>query len=363
MDWKELKMILEEIARERGINFEKVLDCFESALGVAYRKDYGKKEQKIKAKVDLEKGETEFYQIKLVVDENYLKENNLKFNEEKHIFLEDAKEIDPTIQVGQEIKFLLEKKTDFGRIAAQSAMQVLLQRLKETERETIYEEFKKKEGEIVSGIVQRVESKNVIFDLGKTLAILPKEEQIPNEFYRPGQRLKAYLLSVEMIKKGPHLILSRAFPKFVTKLFELEVPEIAQGQVKIVSIAREPGLRTKIAVHSLDPKIDAIGAVVGHRGSRINSVVSELGGEKIDVILYSEDPKEYIANALSPAKVLEVKIGEKNTALAIVPKDQLSLAIGKDGQNVRLAVKLTGWKIDVKSIEEAENGLSHSNNN
>ena len=227
-----------------------------------------------------------------------------------------------------------------------------MQKIREAERETILGEYKSKEGEIISGIVQRVEPKNVFFDLGKTLGVLPKEEQVPGEFYRPGQRLKVFILKVEETPKGPLILLSRAYPKLVSKLFELEVPEVAAGQVEIKSIAREAGSRTKIAVLAKAEGIDPIGSMVGQRGSRVMAVINELGGEKIDIVEYSEEPEKYIANAISPAKVSEVKIMPKNKALVLVPEDQLSLAIGRDGQNVRLAAKLTGWKIDVRAAEK-----------
>ncbi len=222
----------------------------------------------------------------------------------------------------------------------------------------IFEEYQSKEGEIISGIVQRIEKTSVLFDIGKTLGILPKEEQVMGEFYRPGQRLKVYILKVEQTSRGPMIFLSRSYPKLLSRLFELEVPEVGAGSVKIKSVAREPGSRSKIAVISEVEEIDPIGAMVGQRGTRVGAVISELGGEKIDIIEWAEEPEKYITNALSPAKVLEVKIMPKNKALAVVPEDQLSLAIGKNGQNVRLAVKLTGWKIDVKSQKEAEEELA-----
>jgi len=355
MDLKEIKKLISQIAKERQIPEEKVLETFEAALAAAWKKELGKKGQKIEAKFDLKTGQMKFWRVFLVVKKEDLEKEGLKFNPEKHILLEEAKKIDPKIEAGQELKIeLKEIPKEFGRIASQTAKQVLIQRIREVEKETLYEEFKKKEGEIVSGIVQKVESKQVIFDLGRAIGILPKSEQIPNEFYRPGQRLKAYVLKVEKTPKGPEILLSRAYPKFVTKLFELEVPEIQSKDVEIKSIAREAGSRTKIAVFSKVEGIDAIGACVGQRGTRVQAVISELGGEKIDIIEYSEDPQKYIANALSPAKVLEVKILPKNKALAIVPDDQLSLAIGRDGQNVRLAAKLTNWKIDVKSKSQVE---------
>jgi N utilization substance protein A len=354
MELKEIKAAISQIAEERGIPFEKVVETFEQALASAYKKEYGKKGQQIKSKIDLETGEVKFWQVKTVVDENDVKEGKIKFNPDKHIFLEEAKRIKPDIKVGDELIIPLETKIDYGRIAAQTAKQVILQKLKETERELIFQEYKSKEGQIVSGIVQRVEPKAVYLNIGKTLGILPKEEQVQGEFYKPGQRLRVYILKVEQTPKGPSVILSRSHPKLVSRLFELEVPEIQSGQVEIKSIAREAGSRTKIAVISKVKEIDAIGAMVGHRGTRVGAVINELGGEKIDIVLYSEKPEEYIANALSPAKVLEVRILPKNKALAIVPDDQLSLAIGRDGQNVRLAAKLTNWKIDVKSKSELE---------
>jgi N utilization substance protein A len=369
MELKEIVAAVSQIAEERGIPKEKVIETIEQAWAAAYKKEYGKKGQVIRAKLDLESGKVKFWQVKMVVDKSMIysekeiakikesgvkKEEKIYFNPEKHIMIDEAKKIKPNIKAGEELVIPLKAKVDFGRIAAQTAKQVILQKIKEIEKETIFEEYKKKEDQIVSGIVQRVEAKNVFFDIGKTIGILPKEEQVPGEFYRPGQRLKVFVLRVEKEGKGPSVIVSRAYPKLVSRLFELEVPEISSGQVQIKSIAREAGSRTKIAVAATAENIDPIGAVVGQRGVRVQAVINELGGEKIDVIEYSDDPQKYIANALSPAKVLEVKIGPKNTALAIVPENQLSLAIGKDGQNVRLAAKLTGWKIDVRTPEKVD---------
>jgi N utilization substance protein A len=258
---------------------------------------------------------------------------------------------------------ILETRKDYGRIAAQTAKQVILQKIREAERDAVFGEYKSKEGEIVSGIVQRIEGRNVFIDIGKTLGILPKEEQVYGEFYRPGQRLKVYVLKVDETPRGPVVILSRAYPKLISKLFELEVPEIAQGTVVIKSIAREAGSRSKIAVESKAEGVDPIGSAVGQRGTRVMAVINELGGEKIDIIEYSEKAEKFVANALSPAKVLDVKIMPQNKALCLVPEDQLSLAIGKDGQNVRLAAKLTGWKIDVRGpgkeeeLSSTEHGL------
>jgi len=354
MELREIKSAIAQISEERGIPFEKVVETFEQALASAYKKEYGKKEQQIRSKINLETGEVKFWQVKTVVDEKELEEKKIRFNPERQILLEEAKKIKPDIKVGEELLIPLAIKRDYGRIAAQTAKQVILQRLKEVERELVFQEYKSKEGQIISGIVQRVEPRAVYLNIGKTVGILPKEEQVPGEFYRPGQRLRVYILKVDQTPKGPSVILSRSHPKLVTKLFELEVPEIQSGQVEIKSIAREAGSRTKIAVISRVKEIDAIGAMVGHRGTRVGAVINELGGEKIDIVLYSDKPEEYIANSLSPAKVLEVRILPKNKALAIVPDEQLSLAIGKDGQNVRLAAKLTSWKIDVKAKSEVE---------
>lgn len=358
-----------QIADEKGISPEKVIESIETALAAAYKKDYGKKGQVIKAKLDPISGDAKFWQVKLAVTPEMLyteeeleamkdnepeeTEENKKFryNEERHIMLDEAKKINSKIKAGEELEIALETKKDYGRIAAQTAKQVILQKIREAERETVLGEFKSKEGEIVSGSIQRIEGRNIFIDIGKTLGVMPKEEQIYGEFYRPGQRLKFYVLKVDETSKGPVILLSRAYPKFVSKLFELEVPEISQGQVVIKAIAREAGSRSKVALISTMEGIDPIGSAVGQRGSRVMAVISELGGEKIDIIQYSDKPEDFIANSLSPAKVIEVKVMPKNKALCIVPEDQLSLAIGKDGQNVRLAAKLTGWKIDVRTAD------------
>ena len=387
MDIKSFASAIAQIAEEKGISPEKIWETIESAIAAAYKKEYGAKGQLIKCKLDSQSGELGFWQVKLVLNKKMiyteeelekLKEKGkeikedyhppstlqegpsmaeakkVRFNPEKHIMVEEARKIKPKIKVSEELEIPLEPKGDYGRIAAQTAKQVILQKIREAERESILAEYKSKEGEIISGIVQRIEGRNVFFDIGKTLGILIKEEQVPGEFYRPGQRLRLFVLKVEEGPKGPVIFLSRAYPRLVSKLFELEVPEISAGQVEIKSIAREPGSRTKIAVASKVEGIDPIGSAVGQRGIRVQAVINELAGEKIDIIEYSEEPEKYIANSLSPAKILEVKIQPKNKALAIVPEDQLSLAIGKDGQNVRLAAKLTGWKIDVRAPEKTE---------
>jgi len=367
MDLKAFALAVTQISEEKGLSAAQIIDSIETALAAAYKKEYGEKSQVIKAKLDPKSGKMEFWQVKTVVDQSMiysdeelerLKENQLepseekvKFNPEKHVMLEEAKTANPDAKINDEITFPLQEKEDFGRIAAQTAKQVIIQKIREAEKETIFADFKLKEGEIMSGVVQRIEGRTVFMDIGKTLGILNREEQVQGEFYRPGQRLKVFILKVEQTSKGPVIFLSRVYPKFVSKLFELEVPEVSAGQVVIKAIAREAGSRTKVAVASVAEGIDPIGAAVGQRGTRVSAVINELGGEKIDIIEHSDDPEKFISNALSPAKVLEVRVMPKNKALAIVPDDQLSLAIGKDGQNVRLAAKLTGWKIDVRSYE------------
>lgn len=374
MDIKNFLLALEGIAEEKGLPKEKVFALVEQAIAAAYKKEYGTRGQVIRAKLDEKTGMANFWQIKQVVDDSMiyspeeleeLKESKeeeeraeegkkVRFHEERHILLEEAKKLKKGIKAGEDLEMKLEAKDDYGRIAAQTAKQVILQKLREAERESVLEEFQSRQGELVSGIVQRVEGRMVFVDLGKTLGILPKEEQVPGEFYRPGQRLKFYLLAVQDQPRGPSLVLSRAYPKFISKLFELEVPEIGTGAVEIKVIFREPGSRSKVAVASNEEGVDPVGSMVGQRGTRVSAVINELGGEKIDIIEWDKDPEVYLANALSPAKVLQVEIREHNRAVAMVPEDQLSLAIGREGQNVRLAAKLTGWKIDIRTPEGKE---------
>jgi len=381
MDLKNFTSAIAQIAEEKGIPREKVIETIEMAIAAAYKKDYGKKGQITKAKLNMETGELKFWQVKQVVDEEMIYseeeleklkeekpeefasaddatgEKKIRFNPEKHIMLAEAKKTNSKIKVGEDLEIPLGEQGDYGRIAAQTAKQVILQRIREAERNVILDEYKTKEGEIISGIVQRIEGRTAFLDIGKILGILPREEQVPNEFYRPSQRLKVYVLKVEDTPKGPAVFLSRAYPKLISKLFELEVPEVSSGAVVIKSVAREAGSRSKIAVASTVEGVDPIGSMVGQRGTRVTAVINELGGEKIDIIEWSESAEKYLANSLSPAKVVEVRILPKNKALVVVPEDQLSLAIGKDGQNVRLAAKLTGWKIDVRSpanVDEAD---------
>ncbi len=371
MDLKSLQSALEQIEAERGIPKEKIIETIQDALAAAYKKDYGKKGQIIRADFNIKTGEAIFSQVKIAVDESMLipeptsdvgeiptsdvievEKQKVRFNPEHHIIIEEARKIKKNIQPGEELIFPLEKKGDYGRIASQTAKQVIIQRIREAEKESVYGEFKNRQGEIISGIVQRIENGNVFIDLGRAIAILPRDEQIKGERYRTGERIKALLFLVEETPRGINLFLSRSHPKLLAKLFEIEVPEIGNGIVEIKSIAREVGSRSKIAVASNQEGIDPVGSCVGQKGIRVGTIISELGGEKIDIIEWSEDPAQFISNALSPAKILDVEVREKTKeAKVMVDEGQLSLAIGRAGQNVRLAAKLTGWKLDIRSRE------------
>ena len=366
LDIKTFKSALEQLEEERKIPKEKILEAIEQAMAAAYKKDYGKKGQIVRAKFDMETGKTDFFQVKIVVDESIaildddkkhegeysIKEEGderVHFNEEHHILLEDAKKIKKGVELNDEIIFPLEPKDDYGRIAAQTAKQVIIQKIREAERTSIIDEYGTKEGEIISGVVQKVERGNVYVDFNRATGILPTEEQIPGEYWERGQRIRAYLYSVEDTPRGINLRLSRTHPKFIERLFAMEAPEIESGIVEIKSVAREAGARSKISVFSNDEHIDAVGSCVGQKGTRVNTITGELSGEKIDIIPWSENPTQFVSNSLSPAKVLSIEIDEKeHKAVVEVADDQLSLAIGKGGQNVRLAAKLTGWRIDIK---------------
>jgi len=376
LDLKTLQSALEQLEAERGISKEQIIETIEMALAAAYKKEYGQRGQIIRANFNVKTGEIKFFQIKIVLDESMLKpeteEKNqapaeseteiteeetrkIRFNPERHIMLGEAKKIKKGVKTEEELIFPLETKEDYGRIAAQTAKQVIIQRIREAERNSIFNEFKEKEGEVISGIVQRVEGRNVFLDLGRATGLLTAEEQVRGERYRIGERIKVLLFSVNQSVKGPSFYLSRTHPRLIAKLFEIEVPEVASGTVEIKNIVRETGSRSKIAVISNEEGVDPVGSCVGQKGVRVNTVTAELGGEKIDIIEWSENPEIFIANALSPAKVLNVDADEKKKeAKAIVAENQLSLAIGKGGQNVRLAARLTGWKIDIQS----QNGKS-----
>lgn len=344
---------INQICDEKKISRDIVIGTIEQAMAAAYRKEYGKPKEIIKAELDLnDLTKTKMFQVfNVVEDEEFIEEAN-------QLKLDDAKKLDKKLKIGDEYVIPLPAQKDFGRIAAQTAKQVIIQRLQEAERDVLFNEFKTKEALLANAVVQQVSPRDVIVNLGRTNAIMPHSEQIPGERYYSGQRIKVYVVSVEQSTKEPRILVTRARGEFISKLFEIEVPEIATGTVKIESIAREAGSRTKIAVSAHQEGLDPVGSCVGQRGIRIQSILSEIGGEKIDIILYDKDPKTYIINALSPAKIESVKINKKTeTAQVHVKDDQLSLAIGKSGQNVRLASKLTGFKIDIiknKSKDERE---------
>lgn len=340
----------EQLEREKGISKEVIISSLCDALVAAYKKHIKVKEApNVEAILDETTGEIGVFRTKLVVET--VEDENVE------ISLADAKEIDDEVELEDEVKIEVTPE-NFGRIAAQSAKQVITQRIREAERKLVLDEFMDKKGTLTTGIIQRVENRNVFVNIGKTDAILPFKEQIPGEYYKPGNRLRVFVLNVKETNRLPQVIVSHAHAEIVRELFELEVPEIEDGIVEIKSIAREAGFRTKLAVHSNDPEIDSVGACIGPRGSRIQTIVGELKNEKIDIVRWSEDPVEYIVNALSPARIISVDILADDEiskeALVVVPDDQLSLAIGREGQNVRLAHKLTGWKIDIKSASQAE---------
>ena len=340
----------EELERERGISKDVIISSLCDALVAAYKKHMHVKEAaNIEAIFDEQTGEIGVFSTKTVVKKVE--------DPDMEISLTDAQEIDDEVEVDDEVKIEVTPE-QFGRIAAQSAKQVITQRIRDAERNNILNEFLEKKGTLTTGIIQRVENRNVIVNIGKTDAIMPQREQIPREYYKPGNRIRVFVLNVKETNRLPQVIVSHAHPEIVRELFELEVPEIEDGIVEIKSISREAGFRTKIAVWSNDPEVDSVGACIGPRGSRIQTIVGELKNEKIDIVRWSEDPVEYIVNAISPARVVSVDImtdGEdQKDALVVVPDDQLSLAIGREGQNVRLAHRLTGWKIDIKSVSQME---------
>ena len=346
-----LNEVFEELEKEKGISKEVVISSLCDAMVAAYKKHLRLKEvQNVEAFLDEQSGEIGIFKGKTVVD--------TVEDEDNEISLAEAKEIDEDVELGDEVKLEVTPE-QFGRIAAQAANQVLTQRIREAERNLVLNEFLDKKGTLITGIIQKVDDRrNVIVNIGKTDAIMPRKEQIPGEYYKPGNRIRVFVLNVKETTRLPQVIVSHAHPEIVRELFELEVPEIEDGIVEIKSISREAGYRTKIAVWSNDPEVDSVGACIGPRGSRIQTIVGELKNEKIDIVRYSEDPVEYIVNALSPARVVSVDImaddETAHEALVVVPDDQLSLAIGREGQNVRLAHKLTNWKIDIKSVSQME---------
>jgi N utilization substance protein A len=388
LDIKTVNKAVEQLAAEKNLDPKQIRDALEAALVSAYKKEYDKRGEVIRCELDAKTGNMKFHQIKTVVDETLVRfpvegeeevaevpnpssheategeEEQLPlFNEERHMTLEEARKVKKDAQVGDELVFDLETPSlDFGRIAAQTAKQVIMQKLREIEKETVKKEFEDRVGELVSGTIQRIERGNVFVDLGRASGVMFFSEAIPGEHYRIGERLKFYLLNAQESGRGPNLLLSRGNPKFVVKLFELEVPEIADGVVQIKGIVREPGSRSKIAVATEADGVDPVGSCVGQRGARVLAVTSELGNEKTDIIEWSPEPEKYVAAALSPATVTAVERTGDREVRVLVPEDQLSLAIGKGGQNARLAAQLTGMKIDIRSQsrpeEEQEGGVA-----
>ena len=384
MDQKQFVLAINQICEEKGISKEVAIDVVEAALAAAYKKEYCEKGQIIKVNFDEVSGDMKVFQVKIVAEEldeeegseenkENIKEVKIKkggkkeefkdkedlvkkkFNIERNLTIEEAKEFKKKPEIDDEIEISLPSKSDFGRIAAQTAKQVMIQKIREAEKAAVFDEFKDKEGEVVNGTVQRVEGRNVFVDIGKAVGILYPAEQISGERYEVGRRLKIYIVKVEKESRDASLVLSRTNPEIIGKLFELEVPEIFSKTVEIKAVAREAGSRAKVAVYSNENGIDPVGSCVGQRGARIQTIINELGGEKIDIIEWNENIGTYIQHALSPAKISHIEIDEdKKIAVAYADEDQLSLAIGKQGQNVRLAAKLTGWKIDVVENKKEE---------
>lgn len=385
-----IEQAIRQICEEKGLAYESVIDAIEAALAAAYRKDFGDKNQNIEAKFDPETGETRVFDVKTVVDDVDIEEveraeeaRRLKaeefaskveaarqngediagieleevdgpaFNPKTDIMLSEARVLKFGSQVGDVLRVELPQPGEFGRMAAMTAKQVITQKLREAEREVVFNEYKEHEGQVLNGTVQRQEGRMVLVDIGRTAGILRSEDQVPTERYKPGDRIKVYVSQVTLTTKGPQIVLSRAAEEFVRKMFEMEIPEVGEGSVEIKAVAREAGSRSKVAVATNDSQIDPIGACIGQRGTRIQTIIAELGGEKVDIIEWGEDPASFIAHALSPAKVNRVELNaDDKSAVVHVNPDQLSLAIGKGGQNVRLAARLTGWKINIAEVGE-----------
>jgi len=376
----QIEAAIKQICYEKNLEYDRVLEAIEAALAAAYRKDFGdKNKQNIIAEFNPTTAETKVFDVKTVVEDQELPteeelaalkakqeetgEEYKVFNPKTEIMLADAKQIDKKYEIGDEVRTQLEIPTEFGRMAAQTAKQVIIQKLREAERDAIYEEYKKREGTLIAGMVHRKDGDTFIIDFGKINGILSPVDQIRREFYKIGERLSFYVKSVEKGPKGPELIVSRNHSEIVRVLFEREIPEIYNGDIEIKNIAREAGSRTKVAVATETEGLDPIGSCIGQRGARIQTIIGELNGEKIDIIQWDEDAKKYIANAMAPAKITGVELNdEEKLAIVTVPKDQISLAIGRDAQNVRLAVQLTGWAI---SVREAESGalVDHNDEN
>lgn len=370
---------IKQICDEKNIPQDQVIEALEAALAAAYRKDFAEKNQNIKCEFDIKTGNSRFFDVKRVVEdlppeEELLEADDVptepkqteqalqgeealpeeqekrKFNPKTEITLSEARQMYPDIQLDEEIRTELPIPAEFGRMAAQTAKQVIIQKIREAERGALYQGFKDREGSLMIGTIQRREEQRVLVDFGKVTAILPMSEQMPRERYNPGERVKVYVMSVEMSTKGPEIIVSRAHPNFVKRIFEAEIPEVANGAIEIKAISREAGQRSKVAVYSHSENIDPIGSCIGQRGNRIQTIIAELGGEKVDIIQYDEDSSSFIAHALKPAEIASITLHQDTqTAVVAVNEDQLSLAIGKMGQNVRLASQLTEWNIEVIS--------------
>jgi len=380
---KDIASAIRQICEEKALEYDAVIETIESALAAAYRKDFGQKNQNIKVEFNDDILKSKIFDVKTVVEDmpeeieetEDSKENEdnkdlkktkdkdddknketkeesgeepRKFNPKTEIELKDAVLIKKTVKVGGEIKVKLDPPDAYGRMAAQTAKQVIIQKLREAEREMIFSEFKDKEGEVIGGVIQRREGRVVLVDLGKSIGVLPNDEQLPGEIYTPGERIKVYVKEVALKPRGPEIVLSRTSDEILKKIFFLEIPEISNGLIELKSVAREAGARSKVAVWTESENVDPIGSCVGQRGARIQTIITELGGEKVDIIEYDEDPRTFISNALSPAKITNVEVDEDNKkAKVYVSEDQLSLAIGKGGQNARLAAKLTSWNVDI----------------
>jgi N utilization substance protein A len=355
IDNKELILALEELEKEKGIKKDYLLEAIENALVTAYKRNFDSLEN-VKVVMDPQTGATHVYSIKEIMENAN--------DDALEISLEEAHKINKTLKIGDNVEVEIVPR-DFGRIAAQTAKQVIIQKLREAERELTFNEFNDRKGEIVSGLIQKADKNIVVMDLGRLEGVMPTKEQIPTEQYHVNEKIKGYVLEVEKGSKGaPQVIVSRSHPDFVRKLLEFEIPEIYEGVIEIKSVSRDPGYRSKVAVYSPDPNIDPVGSCVGQKGVRIQNVINELNGEKIDVIEWNEDPSIFIASALLPAKILAVDVKqEEKFAQVIVPDDQLSLAIGKSGQNARLAARLTNWKIDIKSETQFREMLANVNSN
>ncbi len=365
-DIKEIKNVVQQIAETRQLSEDALWSAIEAAFAAAYKREYAKNDQIIRARINRENGEFNFFQVKQVLDESQIlpedeqsedeEETRVRFNPERHMMVDDAQLVRQGIKAGEEILFPLEVKTDFGRIAAQSARQAVTQKIHEAEREAAMSEFEGKEHTLVHGQVQRIERGNVFVDLGRTVAILPFSEQIRNERFKQGDTIRTYIQSIDTTRRsGGFVRLSRSVPEFVVKLFEMEVPELMDGVLEIKAIARDPGVRTKIAVETKDPSVDPVGSFVGQRGVRVMTVKSELGGEQIDIINWSENVNEFIGESLLPAEVMGVTVDNNaQRALVRVTDEQIPIAIGRGGQNIRLAAQLTKWTVVIVDSSEIE---------